>query len=218
LFHPPFSLTHRILILGLNNAGKTTILYKLFAPHCITRTIPTIGFNVETVQHRGLKFCMWDLGGQTDLRPFWRCYYSNTNAVIYVVDSTDHERMSIARREMFAMFQEEELRGVHLLVFANKQDDPRAMKPVEVARELGLHTIKDRRWHICATSAIKGEGLTEGLDWLSDVLTGKEPEVAPIEQASTTSTSTTVESPEAPPAPAAAAAAAADSADSTDHK
>lgn len=134
--------------------------------------MPTIGFNVEQVVYKNLNFSVWDLGGQTNIRPYWRCYYNNTNAIIYVVDSADRERMALARKELFAMFQEEELAGVHLLVFANKQDQRGAMTEVEVARELGLSSIRDRKWHICKASAIKGEGLSEGLDWLADTISG----------------------------------------------
>lgn len=91
----------RVLILGLDNAGKTTILYKLQMGEVVT-TVPTIGFNVETVQYKNLRFQVWDLGGQTSIRPYWRCYYQNTNAVIYVVDSADGERMGISKQELCA--------------------------------------------------------------------------------------------------------------------
>merc|ERR1719314_9992 len=82
----------RILILGLDNAGKTTILYRLQVDE-VVQTIPTIGFNVETVQYKNIKFQVWDLGGQTSIRPYWRCYYPNTQGIIYVVDSTDVDRL-----------------------------------------------------------------------------------------------------------------------------
>lgn len=106
-----------------------------------------------------------------------------------MVDSADRERIGLARKEMFAMFQEEEMNGVHLLVFANKQDQKGAMSVVEVARELGLHSIKDRKWHICKASAIKGEGLTEGLDWLADTISGTEHVPTNTSSSSTTSSS-----------------------------
>ena len=95
----------RILILGLDNAGKTTILYKLQneAEDEEVMTIPTIGFNVETLQYKNIKFQVWDLGGQTSIRPYWRCYYPNTDAIIFVVDSADRERLAVARQELQAM-------------------------------------------------------------------------------------------------------------------
>ena len=101
----------RVLILGLDNAGKTTILYKLQMGEVVT-TVPTIGFNVETVTYKNLRFQVWDLGGQTSIRPYWRCYYQNTNAVIYVVDSADPDRMSISKQELMAMLEEEEVRAM----------------------------------------------------------------------------------------------------------
>merc|ERR1712045_869893 len=108
---------------GLDNAGKTTILYRLQneSDEAI-QTIPTIGFNVETLQYKNIKFQVWDLGGQTSIRPYWRCYYPNTDAIIFVVDCNDHKRLKIARKEFLKLLEEEELQNVTILVFANKQD------------------------------------------------------------------------------------------------
>mmetsp|Transcript_22217 Transcript_22217/g.50883 ORF Transcript_22217/g.50883 Transcript_22217/m.50883 type:complete len:145 (-) Transcript_22217:443-877(-) len=124
----------RILILGLDNAGKTTILYRLQneSDEAI-QTIPTIGFNVETLQYKNIKFQVWDLGGQTSIRPYWRCYYPNTDAIIFVVDSADTERMGIARGELSAMLEEDELKESILLVFANKQDQKGALNAQQVS-------------------------------------------------------------------------------------
>jgi len=69
------------------------------------QTIPTIGFNVETLQYKNIKFQVWDLGGQTSIRPYWRCYYPNTDAIIFVVDSADTERLNIAKQELSAMLE-----------------------------------------------------------------------------------------------------------------
>ncbi|CAO3600226.1 unnamed protein product [Absidia cylindrospora] len=154
----------RILMLGLDNAGKTTILYRLQIGEVVS-TIPTIGFNVETVAYKNIKFQVWDLGGQTSIRPYWRCYYSNTDAVIYVVDSVDKDRMQTSKEELHAMLEEEELKDAALLVFANKQDMEGALSSAEVADALALSTLKNRQYSIYKTSAVKGEGLTEGLDW-----------------------------------------------------
>ena len=156
----------------VDNAGKTTILYRLQVGEVVS-TIPTIGFNVETVQHKNVKFQVWDLGGQTSIRPYWRCYYPNTQAVIYVVDSTDVDRMEDARDEFHAILDEEELRDACILVYANKQDLPGALDDAVVSERLGLTGIRSRQWAIFRTSATKGEGLFEGLDWLSNALHGK---------------------------------------------
>jgi ADP-ribosylation factor-like protein 1 len=155
----------RILILGLDNAGKTTLLYRLKIGEVVT-TIPTIGFNVESVTYKNLNFNVWDLGGQTSIRPYWRCYYSNTAAVVFVIDSTDVERLATAGEELRAMLGEEELRDAALLVFANKQDQPGAKGAGEISEALRLGELKDRNWSIMACSAVTGKGVSEGMDWL----------------------------------------------------
>ncbi|CAI0376552.1 unnamed protein product [Linum tenue] len=159
----------RILVLGLDNAGKTTILYRLQMGEVVS-TIPTIGFNVETVQYNNIKFQVWDLGLDCYCRPYWRCYFPNTQAVIYVVDSSDTDRIGIAKEEFHAILEEEELKGAIVLIFANKQDLPGALDDAAVTEALELHKIKNRQWSIFKTCAVKGEGLYEGLDWLSNTL------------------------------------------------
>ncbi|KYR00159.1 ARF-like protein [Tieghemostelium lacteum] len=159
----------RILILGLDSAGKTTILYKLQCGEVLT-TIPTIGFNVESITYKNIRFFLWDLGGQSAIRPYWRCYYPNTNAIIYVVDSSDPDRLGIANEELVAMLSEEELRNTPLLVFANKQDLPGCLTEAQVSEGLKLTSLKNRQWAIFKTSAIQGVGIYEGLDWLVNVI------------------------------------------------
>jgi len=159
----------RILILGLDGAGKTTILYRLQVGEVVT-TIPTIGFNVEEVTYKNLKFQVWDLGGQTSIRPYWRCYYSNTDAIIYVVDSVDRDRIGISKQELVSMLEEEELKKAILVVLANKQDVAGAMTVSEVHHCLGLDALKTRTFQIFKTSAIRGEGLDQAMDWLSSAL------------------------------------------------
>lgn len=107
-----------------------------------------------------------DLGGQTSIRPYWRCYYANTAAVIFVIDSTDIERLSTASEELAAMLNEEELRDTALLVFANKQDQPGAKGAGEISEALQLGELRDRNWSIVACSAVDGRGINEGMDWL----------------------------------------------------
>merc|ERR1712153_174819 len=160
----------RLLILGLDNAGKTTILYKFQGDESAVQTVPTVGFNMETVTHKNVELQVWDLGGQTSIRPYWRCYYLNTSGIIYVVDSTDRERMAISRQSFDLMRDEEELVNVPIAVLANKQDMPGAMAPEEVAAALGLPEIMDRPWAIFKTSAIKNEGILEALEWISTAI------------------------------------------------
>ena len=106
------------------------------------------------------------MGGQTSIRPYWRCYYANTAAVIFVVDSTDIERLNTASEELTAMLNEDELRNAGLLVFANKQDQPGAKGAGEISEALQLGELRDRNWSIVACSAVDGSGIAEGMDWL----------------------------------------------------
>ena len=162
----------RILMVGLDAAGKTTILYKLKLAEVVT-TIPTIGFNVETVEYKNISFTVWDVGGQETIRRLWNYYYNNIQGIIFVVDSNDTERIDDAREELHKMLAEEELKDACLLVMANKQDLPGAMTPPDIADGLGLHTIRGRSWHLQGTCATSGDGLYEGLDWLSKTVTTK---------------------------------------------
>ena len=113
-----------------------------------------------------MQAALQDLGGQTSIRPYWRCYYANTAAVIFVVDSTDIERLHTASEELSAMLNEEELKDAALLVFANKQDQPGAKGAGEISEALRLGELRDRNWSIMACSAVDGSGVNEGMDWL----------------------------------------------------
>ena len=159
----------RLLILGLDNAGKTTILYQMQLGEAKT-TVPTLGFNIETVKYENMTFQMWDLGGQSELRPYWKCYYPKTNAIIFVIDSTDKERLDIAKQELFLLIQEEDLTGVPLAILANKQDIEGALSDIQISESLGLSNIKNRQWAIFKTIAKTGKGLDNAFKWLVGIL------------------------------------------------
>ncbi|XP_018620707.1 ADP-ribosylation factor 4-like isoform X2 [Scleropages formosus] len=154
---------------GLDAAGKTTILYKLKLGEIVT-TIPTIGFNVETVEYKNICFTVWDVGGQDRIRVLWRHYFQNTQGLIFVVDSSDRERITESAEVLSSLLQEIELQNAVLLVFANKQDLPNAMSVHDLTDKLSPHVQRGTTWHIQATCATQGTGLYEGLDWLSDKL------------------------------------------------
>ncbi|KAF2318661.1 hypothetical protein GH714_009658 [Hevea brasiliensis] len=150
----------RILMVGLDASGKTTILYKLKLGEMVS-TIPTIGFNVETVDYKNISFSVWDVGGQEKIRPLWKHYFKNVEGLIFVVDSSDKERISEARNELHRILGDSELRDATLLVFANKQDVLGAMSVDEVADKLGLHALRQRCWYIQSSSSKFGQGLYE---------------------------------------------------------
>jgi ADP-ribosylation factor-like protein 3 len=159
----------RLLVLGLDNAGKTTILKKL-SDEDITHIMPTQGFNIKSVVKDGFKLNVWDVGGQREIRPYWRNYFDNTDALVYVIDSADSERLEEVNVEISRLLEEEKLAGIPLLVFANKQDLLSALAASDIAAGLNLHALKDRAWQIQPCSAKTGEGLAEGLEWLVKVV------------------------------------------------
>nr|CAB3222738.1 ADP-ribosylation factor 3 [Phallusia mammillata] len=155
----------RILMLGLDAAGKTTILYKLKLGQPVT-TIPTVGFNVETVQFKNTKFNVWDVGGQDKIRPLWRHYYTGTQGLIFVVDCSDEDRIEEAKDELHRIINDREMRDAVLLVFANKQDLPNALTPSQITHKLGLHGMTNHQWKVQPSCATTGDGLGEGMSWL----------------------------------------------------
>ena len=162
----------RILMLGLDDAGKTTILYQLKMGETV-KTIPTVGFNVETIDHKNFKFTIWDVGGQDKIRTSWKNYYQNIDGLIFVVDSNNQERIKDAAKELKKLLEAEELNDCPVLVLANKQNLGGALPPDEVRDKLGMGDLKGRTWLVQGTSATTGQGLKEGLDWMNSVLLKK---------------------------------------------
>ncbi|KHG23052.1 ADP-ribosylation factor-like protein 5 [Gossypium arboreum] len=191
---------YKIVVVGLDNAGKTTTLYKLHLGEVVT-THPTVGSNVEELVYKNIRFegvstvksfvkhttalydvniypvyvKVWDLGGQDRLRTSWATYYRGTHAVIVVIDSVDRARITIMKEELFRLLAHEDLQHSVILVFANKQDLKDAMTPAEITDALSLHSIKNHDWHIQACSALTGDGLYDGLGWIAQHVTGKAP-------------------------------------------
>ncbi|KAF4790744.1 hypothetical protein TURU_136290 [Turdus rufiventris] len=156
----------RIVLLGLDNAGKTTLLKHLASEEVSTIT-PTQGFNIKSVHSHGLKLNVWDIGGQRSIRPYWKKYLGSTDLLIYVIDSADQKRFEETGQELAELTEDENLTGVPLLVFANKQDLVTAAPAAEIAEGLSLHTYRDREWQIQACSALSGEGVQRVFPYIS---------------------------------------------------
>lgn len=156
---------HKVIIVGLDNAGKTTILYQFLTKEAV-HTSPTIGSNVEEISVRKTRFLVWDVGGQESLRASWNSYYCNTEIVILVVDSTDRERLNLNKDELHRMLAHEDLQNAAILVLANKQDMKDSMTVAEISQCLTLSSITAHSWHVQACCALTGEGLPASLDWM----------------------------------------------------
>ncbi|KAH6644700.1 ADP-ribosylation factor [Boeremia exigua] len=155
----------RILMLGLDNAGKTTIVKKIMNED-VNSVSPTLGFIIKTIEYEGYKLNIWDVGGQKTLRTYWKNYFEKTDTLIWVVDATDRERVGDCRHELAGLLLEERLSGASLLVFKNKSDVPGAMSEDEVREGLGLDAIRTHKWTIMSCSAMTGQNLQEGLQWV----------------------------------------------------
>ncbi|XP_069565245.1 putative ADP-ribosylation factor-like protein 5C [Brachyistius frenatus] len=156
---------HKVIIVGLDNSGKTTILYQFLTKEAVL-TSPTIGSNVEEVIVRNSHFLMWDIGGQDSLRASWFSYYCNTEIVILVVDSTDRERLTVTKEELHRMLSHEDLRNAAVLIMANKQDVKGSMTAAEISQSLTLDSLTTRSWHVQPCCALTGEGLPASLEWM----------------------------------------------------
>ena len=168
LFRGPTSA--RILMVGLDSAGKTAITQYLKYGEIVS-TIPTMYFNLETIEFKGITFTIWDLEGKCPMRRLWYQYCNNSDAIIFVVDSVDNERLEEVKEEIWSLLREEKLAKCHLLIYANKQDLPGALSEEEIVTELGIDKIKGRKWRVQPSIATHGNGLIEGFDWLTTQLT-----------------------------------------------
>jgi len=138
----------------------------------VKSTVPTVGFNVEYLKYENVNFQVWDIGGQSEIRPYWRCYYENTNAIVFAVDSSDKDRIDIVKHELFLLLEEEELKGVPLAILANKQDIKDCFTEIEITDLLELKNIRNRQWQIFKTCAKEGDGLDDAFKWITNLIRG----------------------------------------------
>ena len=158
----------RYIMVGLEGAGKTTILHRMTEGEVETIIFPTtVSFTVETVEYENIIYNVWGVGGEYKIQPLWRHYYQNVQCFIFVLDSSDRDRITEASQELNRILDEDEMRDVILLVFANKQDAPNAMKEDELTGRLGLQHVNNRVWHIQPCCAVTGDGIHKGLHWVS---------------------------------------------------
>ena len=167
-----FKKDPNLLILGLDNAGKTTILYNL-TEEKITQVIPTKGTNTKTIIKDEYKINLCDVGGQKEIREFWPNFFNNCDGIIYVIDASDNTRIDEANDELKLLIKEEKLSQLPLLIYANKIDLENVLEADEIISKLELKNVTDRDWLIYASSALTGFGITEGFIWLMDKMSGK---------------------------------------------
>lgn len=161
---------------GLDNAGKTTIIKSIIGGN-LNEISPTLGFSIETIAHKGYKLNIWDVGGQTSLRPFWRNYFEKTDFLAWVIDATALDRLSDCKYELHKNLNEDRLLGAGLLIWINKMDaiDKEKWNSIEnqVTEALQLAEIKQHQWKILPCSAMTGFNIEEGLDYAVEEVKGR---------------------------------------------
>ena len=158
-----------VLIVGLDNSGKSTLLnYILPREHQSDYIVPTVGFHVEHFSQKGLSLTAFDMSGQSRYRTLWANYYHRADGIIFVVDSSDKTRILVAREEFQQLLSHQAIssRNIPILVFANKMDVRDSLSDTGVSSALGLHELIDKSWYICSSNALNGDGVSNGIEWL----------------------------------------------------
>jgi len=161
--------TVEIIVIGLDNSGKTTILNKLKPQNSQeTCIVPTVGYNIDRFTAGNMAFTAYDMSGQSRYRSMWETQYKNVQGVIFVVDSSDRLRLAVSRDELWMLLDHKDMacKKVPLLVMANKADLKEAITVSEIHLGLGLDLIRNRDWNIVSSCGLTGQGLVTGIDWL----------------------------------------------------
>ena len=159
-----------ILILGLDNAGKTTLLNYLTHENLKAQTSPTKGVNAKSIQCGGIKLNVYDLGGQKAIREYWQYYYEKVDALIYVVDASDEARIGECNESFQSLLKDDNLKNVPVLAYGNKADLQNCLGPDEIIEKLEMNDITGRDWSLYACSALKGTGVKDGIKWILEKL------------------------------------------------
>lgn len=164
-----------ILILGLDNAGKSTLLEQIkriygnnYSGLAFEKIKTTIGLNIGKIIMNHVKLIFWDLGGQQELRTLWDKYYEECHGVIYVIDSSDERRLEESQVTFETVMHDSHMEGTPLLILANKQDLQGSLdvETVKNAFDGNSSSIGQRDYYIQPTSALTGDGISDGISWL----------------------------------------------------
>ena len=168
----------QLTMLGLDSAGKTTLLYRMKFDQ-YTNVMPTLSYNCEKIKvtsgkAKGITFTIWDVGGEDKKRPLWRQYTRSSDGIIFVIDSADRERLEEAKLELIQLLKSPDNNSLPILFIANKQDLRDCVEIDEISKFLGLHDFNPGQlWTILGACAITGEGLTDAMDAMYELIVKK---------------------------------------------
>lgn len=158
-----------LTILGLQNAGKSTLVNLIATGDFTDNRIPTVGFNMRKVQKGGVTLKMWDLGGHARFRTQWERYCRGVSAVVFVIDAADESRFETARVELQDILARPALDGIPVLVLANKSDLPGAVRvTADIVDTFGLADIDNHKVSVYSISAKEKSNIDLTLQWLID--------------------------------------------------
>jgi len=161
----------KIIIVGLNNSGKSSVVnhFKPEEDKAMDTIVPTVGFNIEKFKNQNVGFTAFDMSGQGRYRDLWEHYYKECAGIIFVIDSSDKLRLVVVKEELGMLLQHPDIssKRIPILFYANKMDMRDSLSSVKIAAGLNLDKILDKPWHICASNAVTGEGLQEGVEWFT---------------------------------------------------
>eukprot|EP00300_Choanocystis_sp_HF-7_P030020 c38763_g1_i1.p1 GENE.c38763_g1_i1~~c38763_g1_i1.p1 ORF type:complete len:189 (-),score=43.14 c38763_g1_i1:45-611(-) len=162
-----FKQEMELTLVGLQNAGKTTLVNVLATGSYVEDMIPTVGFNLRKITKGKVQIKMWDLGGQPRFRGMWERYCRGVNAIVYVVDSSNHEDINVARDELHDLLSKPSLENIPLLVLGSKNDLPDCLSAEALIDAMNLKAVTGREVCCYSISAKNEVNIDITLDWLT---------------------------------------------------
>merc|ERR1711871_46783 len=162
-----------ITLVGLQNAGKSTLVQVIADGSFQDDMIPTVGFNMRKITKGKVQIKMWDLGGQPRFRGMWERYCANVSAIVYVVDAADHKQVDTSREELHELIAKPATKDIPLLVLGNKRDLPEALPEEAIIERMHLKDITDREVGFYTISAKNQDNIETTIDWLIQHNAGK---------------------------------------------
>jgi len=169
LFSKFFTKNLEVCLVGLENSGKTTFCNAIhLGPDSKAQHPPTIGLNITTMQKGGVKFKMWDMGGQKEFRKEWPRYTKDADIIAFVVDVADPFRMPIARKELHCLLEDRQLKGTPILILANKIDLNPDIREADLIKDLNLDYVTENSWIVLPISSKYGNNIDQAIQTLSN--------------------------------------------------